>query len=97
MAMTAKRGYAGSYGRFLEALRRPSDDQQEATTILRTLRSRGGAAGMKELLDVTKLAPIQLVKAVEQLQDQHVVSIKPRDDDDFVELTSLGQAASKLE
>jgi hypothetical protein len=99
--MKPKRGepYQGSYGKFLETLKTPTDKgaQSDAMDLLRLLADAGGRMAMKSLLDKVEMPTLQLVKAVEALQDQDLVTVTTAGDDDMCELTATGKTVVKLE
>lgn len=92
--------YRGSYGKFLETLREKTGASPEAEAIPRLLRAiadEGGKLGMKALIGRSSLSPLQLVRAVELMRSQELVTIESGAQDDVVQLTPVGQNVARLE
>lgn len=91
--------YQGSYGKFLDTLRQPASEASEQSIlspVLKVLDEGGGEMGMKDLLGRLKVAPILLVKAVELLKTQCLVTVTSTAADDVVLLTDTGRSVAKL-
>jgi DNA-binding MarR family transcriptional regulator len=93
-------GFQGTYGKFLETLNAPADkgDGDPAMRrVLQALAASDGKSRMKALLEATGLSPIQLVRTVESMKSQGLLSVATAEGDDVAELTPLGQSVAKLE
>jgi len=91
--------YQGSYGKFLETLKAPTEAgaHSAALDLLRLLADAGGKMAMKSMLDKAGMPTLQLVKTVEAMKDQDLVSVTTVGEDDVAELTATGETVVKLE
>ena len=90
-----------SYGAFLETLREAIEaepyHQQLPKDLLLVLEAQQGPMKMRKLAGTINTPIILLVKTIEQLKQQEILTITPTDDDELVELTPTGHRIARLE
>lgn len=79
-----KNTYVGSYGAFLDTINKP--DSPLEPVILEALKQHNGQMLLKDLIISLDAKPFALINTLKTLQNQHIIDIKPQDNDELVEV-----------